>query len=409
MAPLGPFEPHPRLAVAVSGGADSLALVLLADLWARPLGGAVLGLIVDHGLRAESAREAKDARAKLAARSIEARVLPAAGLRHGSAMAARARAARYSLLRDACAEAGIVHLLLAQHAADQAETVIMRALSASGPSGLAGMAALIEEAGLRLLRPLLGMPPSRLRATLRAAGLGWAEDPSNADRSALRPRLRALRADRAGTGPATAALAAAARATGRRRAVVEADAADFLAGHVMLRPEGFALLPAMPMPATALQALIATVGGSARPLSGAALRTLAAAPRPTTLAGVRLLAAGRLGSGLLAVREAVAMAPAVPARPGVLWDGRFRLADGASPPTGAVMGALGAAAAALRGASDLPSAVLRTLPALWDDGRLLAVPHLSWPNPATCALLPVLFAPARPAGAAPFVPAGVAA
>lgn len=405
MAPLGPFEPHPRLAVAVSGGADSLALALLADGWARARGGAVLGLIVDHGLRAESAREAEQARATLAARGIDARVLHATCLPRGSAMAARARAARYALLRDACVEAGTVHLLVGHHGADQAETVIMRALSGSGPSGLAGMAALVEQAGLRLLRPLLGVPPSRLRATLRAACVGWTEDPSNADRSALRPRLRALRADRAGAGAATIALEAAARASGYRRAIEEADAADFLAAHVTLRPEGFALLPAIPMPPVALRALIATIRGSGPPPSGLAVRALAAAPRAATLGGVRLLAAGRLGPGLLAVREAAAMAPAVPARPGALWDGRFRVAAGASPSAGSVLGALGAAAA-LRGAADLPSAVLRTLPALWHDGRLLAVPHLDWPDPTTCARLPLLFAPARPAGCAPFVPAG---
>ncbi len=218
MAPLGPFEPKPRLAVAVSGGADSLALVLLADGWARARGGAALGLIVDHGLRTESGGEAEQARATLASRGIAALVLRAIGLRHGPALAARARTARYALLRTACAEAGIVHLLMGHHAADQAETVITRALAGSGPAGLAGMAALAEEAGLRLLRPLLCIRPARLRATLAAAGVAWAEDPSNADPAALRSRLRALRRDRDGDGPATAALLGAAEAQGARRA-----------------------------------------------------------------------------------------------------------------------------------------------------------------------------------------------
>ncbi len=295
MAPLGPFEPHPRLAVAVSGGADSMALALLVDAWARARGGSALGIIVDHGLRAASAGEAEAARRTLLGRGITASVRRVDGLRAGPALPARARAARYAALRGACAEAGIVHLLLGHHAADQAETVIMRALSGSLPGGLAGMAALVEEAQLRLLRPLLAVPPARLRATLHAAGVAWAEDPSNADRAALRPRLRALRADAAGAGPATLALVAAAHEAGLRRARAEAATAAFLAAHVSLRPEGFALLPTAPMPEDVLGAVIAMIGG-ARP-SQRALAVLAAAPRPATLGGVRLMPAGRTRGG----------------------------------------------------------------------------------------------------------------
>ncbi len=406
MAPLGPFEPNPRLAVAVSGGADSLALGLLADGWTRARGGTVLGLIVNHGLRAESGREAEETRGTLAGRGIGALVLRAAGLGHGPALAARARAARYALLRAACAEAGIVHLLVGHHAADQAETVIMRALAGSGPAGLAGMAPVVEEAGLRLLRPLLSVPPARLRATLAAAGLAWAEDPSNTDRAALRPRLRALRRDRDGAGPATAALLAAAQAHGARRARAEAEAAWFLGGHVSLRPEGFALLPATPMPPAALGAVIAAIGGRTRLPARAPLAALAEAPRPATLAGVRLMSAGRLGPGLLVVREAAAMAPAVPAHPGALWDGRFRLSAGAAPPEGAVIGALDQAAVRLRDVSELPASVLQTLPALWVNDRLSAVPHINWPDPACCARVKMWFAPARPAGSAPMLSSG---
>ena len=403
MAPLGPFEPLPRLAVAVSGGADSMALALLADGWARARGGAVLGLIVDHGLRAEAAGEAEDARRALAGRGIAARVLRVTDLAHGPALAARARAARYALLRAACAEAGTVHLLLGHHAADQAETVILRALARSGPAGLAGMAALVEDACLRLLRPLLSVPPAQLRATLAAERVSWVEDPSNADRAFSRPRLRALRRDREGVGPATVALVAAAQASGAARTRAEADAAWFLAGAVAFRPEGFALLPARPMPPAALGAVIAAIGGRTWPPARAAVAALAKAPRPATLAGVRLTAAGRLGPGLLAVREPAAMGPAVRARPGACWDGRFRMAATATPPEGAVIGPVGRAAASLRGITALPASVLETLPALWVDGRLAAVPHLDWPDFPACAGARLVFAPPR-AATAPAAP-----
>ncbi len=144
MAALAPFEPAPRIAAGVSGGADSMALALLADAWARERGGSLLALVVDHGLRQGSGQEAAETRVRLNARGIAVRLLTIAGLVHGPALAERARAARFAALEAACAEAGIVHLLLGHHAGDQAETVLIRALGGSGASGLAGMASQIE-------------------------------------------------------------------------------------------------------------------------------------------------------------------------------------------------------------------------------------------------------------------------
>ncbi|HEY6431374.1 MAG TPA: ATP-binding protein, partial [Acetobacteraceae bacterium] len=87
MAALGPFEPAPRLAAAVSGGPDSLALALLAQRWVAGRGGTLLALIVDHRLRPESAREAAETLVRLAAQRIPARVLTLSGLHPGPALA----------------------------------------------------------------------------------------------------------------------------------------------------------------------------------------------------------------------------------------------------------------------------------------------------------------------------------
>lgn len=404
MAPLGPFEPAPRLAAGVSGGADSMALALLADDWARSCGGSVLALVVDHGLRAESAAEVDLTIQRLASRGIPATKIRLADLRHGPALAERARAARYAILRTACADAGILHLLLGHHAADQAETVLMRQQSGSGPAGLAAMPALSEQTELRLLRPLLGVPPVRLRATVRAAGLAWVEDPSNRDQRALRPRLRAGLDDPDGTGPAIAALCEAARIAGAARAAREAVTAEILAERAVIHPEGFSLLSPGPIDPAALAALIQAIGGAAFPPRTGSVAPLAAEPCPATLAGVRLMQAGRLGAGLLLVREVAAMAPPVPARRGAVWDGRFRLQAGATPSDNLTIGALGSDAASLRRLSPLPSAVLRTLPALRRANSLVAVPHLFYPDHATCDAVPVVFSPRRPAAGAPFLP-----
>ena len=190
MAPLGPFEARPRLAVAVSGGPDSLALCLLADRWARRRGGAVVGLIVDHGLRPESAGEAGQTAAWLGAREIGSQILTWPGQKPTVGIQAAARHARYRLLGGWCRAAGVLHLLTAHHRGDQAETVALREARASGPDGLAGMAAVRELAGLRLLRPLLGVQKAALVAVLDAARQPWLEDPSNRAQGFARARLR---------------------------------------------------------------------------------------------------------------------------------------------------------------------------------------------------------------------------
>jgi tRNA(Ile)-lysidine synthase len=401
---LGPFEPTPLLAIAVSGGADSLALAMLADMWARARGGSIIGLVVDHGLRPEAAEEARATERLLAAHSIAARVLRLAGLAHGSALAERARAARYQALIAACASAGALHLLVGHHRADQAETVALRALRGSFSAGLAGMAGLVELPTVRLLRPLLGLPPGGLRALLRARRISWVEDPSNHDKHYLRVRLRLLASDR--DGPDTALLATAATWAGAARQTEEMRAARVLGGRVAIRPEGFAVIAGGSMPPSALGALIQAIAGAPYAPAPDAVAALAARPIPATLAGIRLLSAGRLGPGLLVVREVAAMAAPIRAIPGAVWDGRYRMAGDIARLSGATLGALDCDARLFRDCSALPSVVLRTLPAVRRGATVLAVPHLNFPNAESCARIGVLFVPPRPAAGPPFRPLG---
>lgn len=373
---LGPFEPRPLVAVAVSGGADSLAAAVLSRDWVRARHGDVLAIVVDHGLRAESTDEVRLTLARLRSADIPAVTL-CLHLVRGPGLAERARAARHAVLEQECAARGILHLVFGHHAGDQAETVAMRLLARSGPAGLAGMARLVETPLVRRLRPLLGVAPARLRATLVAAGLSWVEDPSNADPAQLRARLRRLRGDPAGVGLATRALLAASAARGHARLQRERGDAVSLAEQVRLYPEGFAVLTG-PLSPSALAALLGLVSGATRPPSESRVLALAANPRPATMAGVRLLPAGRLGPGLLLVREAVAIAPPCPARALTVWDGRFQVQRDIE---GAEIGAWGTEAPRDRGG--LPAAVLRTLPALRRDGRVVSagVTLLAGPDP----------------------------
>ncbi|MEJ1979257.1 MAG: tRNA lysidine(34) synthetase TilS [Acetobacteraceae bacterium] len=245
-------------------------------------------LIVDHGLRAASAAEAERTRAVLAGLGMSARVLTLTGLRAGPGLAARARVARYVALTEACRAAGLVDLLLGHHAGDQAETVLMRSRRGSGAGGLAGMAALAESDSIRLVRPLLTVPPGRLRATLQAAGLDWVEDPTNADLRTTRARLRA---ELAGD---LALLPVAAR-NGRAREAAERAAAAELAQRARLYPEGYVVITPGPISPAALALLLRTVSGGRLPAPQARWRPWRAPRGPATLAGVRVLPAAGWG------------------------------------------------------------------------------------------------------------------
>jgi tRNA(Ile)-lysidine synthase len=401
MGGMGPFEPKPALAVAVSGGSDSMALAILIRDWARPRDGSVTALVVDHGLRAASAEEASITILRLAELGIPARLLPLTNLRHGSALAERARIMRYDVLADACRQAGILHLLLGHHAADQVETLVMRALRGSRTHGLAGMSAVRETGGLRLLRPLLGIQPARLRAFLTARAVDWIEDPSNRDTRALRPRLRQRLEAASATGPR---LTQALSAVGRHRAREEAETAVELAHRATIRPEGFALLSPGRIGAAALARLVRTIGGASYPPSPKQIDDLAQEPRPTTVAGVRILSAGRLGDGWLIVREEAAIAEPIAASPNAVWDNRFRVIAPSDVPRGVTVGMLGPDAARFRDRPGLPSAVLRTLPAIRYDKILAAVPHLGYVAGDDVVPMTVLFYPSGPIAGACFVP-----
>ncbi len=392
MAAVGPFGADRRVAVAVSGGSDSMALALLLAGWGRPA-----ALIVDHGLRPESASEAALTAARLASRDIPARVLPALGLAHGPALAERARTARYAALETACRDAGLTDLLVAHHAQDQAETLLLRRRAGSGPSGLAGMALVSHGDTVRVLRPLLPILPARLRATLRHAGVTWVEDPSNSDLATPRGRLRA---EFHGGGVPVAELCSEAHRHGLARHSQEALVADELARVVSLLPGGIAVISGSRISAAALSALLWTVSGARYPPASAAVAHLAARLRPATLHGAAILPTS---GGWLVGREAAAQAPAVLAQRGVKWDERFLLL--ADPPEATMIGPLSDDAARLRRWSGLPAALLRTIPAIRCRHALFAVPHLSYPDRESCLAVPIVFCPSRPAGPAPFAAA----
>ena len=174
-----------RVLVAVSGGADSVALLYalaaLAPAWRLELH----ALHVDHGLRAESARDADFVRGLGARLSVPVDVATVTVERRGSLEAA-ARAARYAALAASADRVGAARIALGHTADDQAETVLMRVLRGAGLRGLAAIPPVRD----RIIRPLIECRRADLVVELHRAGLEWVEDPSNRDPKFLRNRIR---------------------------------------------------------------------------------------------------------------------------------------------------------------------------------------------------------------------------
>ncbi|MEE8351083.1 MAG: tRNA lysidine(34) synthetase TilS [Rhodospirillales bacterium] len=405
MEGLGPYEDRPYMAVAVSGGADSLCLALFAGRWAERRGGRVVGLTVDHGLRPEAGDEALQVGRWLEGLGIEHRVLKWTGPKPVSGIQAAARRARYQLMSSWCREKGFLHLLLGHTGDDQAETLLLRLGSGSGPDGLAAMSAIRETPDVRILRPWLGVAKQDLVETLTAQGQKWIEDPSNQDHSFARVRVRKAMKD-GGFRPKDLALAA--HRFGRARQVTETEASRLLARVARVHPAGFAELQCAPLVAApdeislrALSRVLIATGGRDYAPKLAKLERLhgeffshpsASDGRSMTLAGCHVTGKG---DKILICREnrGVPEPALVHSGERVIWDGRFNIlmtgqrvaSVPASGAEGAFLGGLGPQgwSEVVQMVPDLrrtavPATARHSLPALFDGFGVYSVPHLGF-------------------------------
>jgi tRNA(Ile)-lysidine synthase len=252
----------PALVLAVSGGPDSTALLVLAARWRAALkrGPALIAVTVDHGLRPESTREARAVKRLAGRLGVRHRTLRWTGRKPKTALQEEARRVRYHLLTSAALGVGARHVLTAHTLDDQAETVLLRMARGSGLSGLGAMARVtrladgVPRKGVVLVRPLLDVPKARLIATLAAVGISFADDPSNRDPRFTRPRLRTLMPALADEGLDARRFALLARRLRRADATIEiavdaaaaavSDAPWSERGPIVLVVERFTALPA---------------------------------------------------------------------------------------------------------------------------------------------------------------------
>jgi tRNA(Ile)-lysidine synthase len=396
-AALAPLLTRRRVALAVSGGPDSTALLHLAAALRDRFAAAPVVLTVDHKLRPAAAREAEAVAAAAAALGLEAEILAWTGDKPAANLQAAARAARYALLADAARRHGCDALATAHTRDDQAETFLLALARGSGVYGLAAMPASRDLGdGLTLLRPFLATPKADLVAWLDAAGIAYATDPSNADPRFARARLRAAAPALASLGLTPERLAATAQRMARAAGALDAAAAALIAAATPFGP-ALALLPA-PLAAApdeiglrALARLLAAVAAAPYPprldrleALHAALRAALAAGRPLkrTLGDVLVLLEPD-GMLWLAPEAGRAGFPVRPLSPGiaVAWDRRTTVTLSATAPADATLAALGPSGAALArarhpAAAAAPAAIVATLPGLHLAGRLAAVPDL---------------------------------
>ncbi|MGE0749088.1 MAG: tRNA lysidine(34) synthetase TilS [Variibacter sp.] len=269
------FGSYPSLLVAVSGGADSSALLFLLARWRaeRRDGPRLAVATVDHGLRAQSRAEAEAVKRQARTLGLPHRTLRWVGEKPATRIQEAARAARYALLMKEARRVGVAHIALAHTLDDQAETVLLRLAAGSGPAGLTGMRPTEMRDGVTLCRPLLSVRKAELVATLQAAEIAWSEDPSNADPRFARPRLRAAADALAREGLTPERLARLAERLRRHEEAVAAGAADVQAklrhGRYPDRLDGAALIAAPEeLALRVLSAAIAAVGGGNLPRLG---------------------------------------------------------------------------------------------------------------------------------------------
>jgi len=399
---LAPFK---RAVLAVSGGPDSMALMLLAARWvASGRAPSTLALdvaTVDHGLRSSSSREADWVAERAKALGFTHTTLVWGGDKPSSGVQARAREARYALLAAHASAHAPAAIVTAHTADDQAETLLMRLGRGSGLDGLSGMTPsrrLLPDGSVRLVRPLLGLAKADLTNVLTQAGSGWLDDPSNERLDFERVRIRAAHESLEALGLSNDKLALSAARLGRAREALDLMTEQRLAELVDHHNGIYASMERVrwhkepqEIRVRILARLLAAYGGDARLAQLSQIEALDAVlaegrPVAQTLGGC-IVSQG--GTTLRLYREpGHRTLPEIALAPGseVLWDWRFRIRyaardDGEPELEPVCVRALGLPAyatlrASIAPAKRPPARAAAGLPSVWSGERLLAVPAL---------------------------------
>lgn len=392
---IGFFEPSPHIAVGLSGGSDSVALLHLAIDWARTTGATISALTVDHGLRQNSRDEAVRVGNKVRDLGVSHHILTWEGPKPTAGVQSAARQARYQLMQDWCKKNTALHLMVGHTLGDQVETHLMRKSHGSGARGLAGMSQIVELSGCRLIRPLMKETRASLQAYLEELGVEWIEDPSNQDERFERVRWRNQIARE---NLSTPNIYAKITEYGNNRVSENRLMTDYAVRAVYLHPFGHAtvsldVLNQMPkdMASNLLARVLTSIGGQPYAPGLKKMVPMLAQFRSTrhasyTVSGCRII---KDQQKLFIIREYRNLPAPVSIRPDdqVHWDNRFKMTfgDGIKKRNGPVT---------LRSFEDAdwkllkpetnksqigprPLDICQSLPIISDNKGVLAVPHLN--------------------------------
>ena len=397
----GDGRPATSFAIALSGGADSLALTLLAQDYVAQHGGRITALTVDHRLRTASTGEAQQVAAVMRARGIDHHILTPPHDGASNNVQEAARNWRYTALSDHCRAHGILHCLVAHNAGDNRETIVHNTARGDTADGASGMRAVRNLNGVRFLRPLLMIERRELEDFLRSHHAEWLHDPSNDNAKFARVRTRQMLQQNPDECAALDATLAQQRAARSARDHAFAQAAMQC---VTLHPLGFAELNLAdwrtldaPLASQLLADCITTIsGGTTRP-RGSDTARLAEALRgdftKRTLQHCELTCNGdilRIAREFARVEGPILLTGTGVAR----WDGRFTIRHAIPHGTQYRIAALGPQHGKR---ADLPPAT----PGLWHLDELVSLPYIELPHGAAQQVC-IGFSPPKPLAAAPF-------
>lgn len=367
-----------HVAVAVSGGGDSMALLLLMQRRAQEHGAAISAVTVDHGLRPEAADEAAMVADLCTSRDIAHETLKWRGWDGKGNLQAEARDARYRLMAEWARARGVDAICLGHTREDQAETFLMRLARKAGSDGLRGMADRFERHGVRWVRPVLGIGRADLRAFLRRQGVGWIDDPSNEDAGFGRVKARQALEVLAPLGIDADTLAQVAGNLRAENNLIRDVTAAALAGRVEEQFGALSLDPGMledlhpELRRRFLNAVVRWMTGAdyaPRAVAEASLTAALRAGKTHTLAGV----IGWIGKGRIWLAREYRPVKEASGNP---FDGRWRV-DG--PLGGREIRAIGESGLKQRldwRDTGLPRRVFLPLPGVWEGDRLIHAPGI---------------------------------
>lgn len=384
---LGPFEPSPKVALAVSGGRDSLCLLHLLKRWADQNAADLIAFTVDHGLRPNSAQEAASVADICSTWDVPHETLRWLGPKPTSKVQEAARQARYDLLTAACHRLGVLHLCLGHTSTDQIETIHMRQKRSTDQAlGLTGMTSCAHVGGVRVLRPLLATTRADVTAYCNAYNITWIDDPSNKniafERAALRANYLAVADDPSAQKHNDQVVA--------QRQKLEQEATQILVQQATVDPRGYLIFDfdgfgrTIEAHTLALQWAVRWVRGAGGYLPSAqkVKPVLYRHGGRKTVGGVQ----GRWQDRMLKLYREARNIESLDMIEGqsVRWDGRFqvisRLAGSLKPlglpPKSSIV--------ALQGGQDLitwPTEVRQTWPSVWRGEHLIAIGSLDPENP----------------------------